>query len=436
MSLELDYTINKWLLDIDIPKNTEYINKLLYIGYEISQLGQMSINSNSNILKPLENKINTIDTNCLNTCDKMSSCLELYQSKINLLENILKSLNVNIDKQYEDTNEQYKFLSSTIQKLTGDINTSSIKGKIGENYIENVLKSSFPDDVVDVTALTGHEADLHLKSTTYPTLLIESKCSKHSVGKKEIQKFVNDLDSTGIDYGVFISLTSSINGHKRLEYKCINGKHVMFIPNAGFESLNIIYGVLFLREIGKTLKNNIRITEDIMEEKCEFIYNSLENLDLIFENITRFKSEIVRTKTLIDTQMNHLVTNILETEISTKDLINKMKVNISNSLSDLYSNTDRIILDNFDEIIQDFIDSDIKLNKLIANSLLLFKNKHFTISKNDMKYHIYDTNQVKMIELKVLKTKGCYDFIHLGLKYDIKIGSDIIQFNKIVESII
>ena len=59
----------------------------------------------------------------------------------------------------------------------------------------------------------------------------------------------NDLNNTSIDYGIFVSLTSPIMCHRRLEYKELNGKHIIFIPNSGFDSLNIIYGVLFLRHI-------------------------------------------------------------------------------------------------------------------------------------------------------------------------------------------
>ena len=241
-------------------------------------------------------------------------------------------------RHVEYTKQQYEQLSSVISKLTGDISTSSIKGKIGENFLENLLKTSFPDDTVEVTAASGHEADIHLCSVEYPKILIESKLYKNAVTSKEVEKFYNDLDSTGIDYGIFVSLSSSIMCHRRLEYKCVKGKHVIFIPDCGFESLNIIYGILFLREVCiKNTKSN-NLSTEIIQEKCDLIYSSLKYLDLVYENISRIKNDTLRCKSVIDTQMNNLISNVLETEIMTKDLINKMKKNISESLSELDSN--------------------------------------------------------------------------------------------------
>ena len=77
-----------------------------------------------------------------------------------------------------------------ICKLTGDATTSAIKGKIGENFLENLLKRSFPDDIISVMAQTGHEADIHLLSKTCPKILIESKLYKNAVNTTEVKKFI------------------------------------------------------------------------------------------------------------------------------------------------------------------------------------------------------------------------------------------------------
>lgn len=441
MSLIIDYNINPWISNFNINTDKAHLNKLLNLGYQLSELSQISLNPSSDILKPLNMKISQIDNNYSNTCDKLDLHLENYQSKICLLQRnldiLMGSMNENINRSYEETNQQYKQLLNVTQKLTGDLTTSSIKGKIGENYIKNILVNSFPDDSVEVTASVGHEADVHLLSQKYPKILIESKLYKTNVNKNEIQKFYNDLEHTGINYGIFVSLSSSIIGHKRLEYKYINEKHIIFIPNAGFESYNIIYGVLFLREIFTNIKNYNVLTPQIIEEKCELIYNSLENLDLIFEQVSKLKIETFKTKSTIDSQINNLITHILEMEIITNNVISKMKKNINDSLSQLNNEYQILEMNEFDEIIHNLTTSEIKMNNLLGNTLLMFKNLDFTISKDIVKstYTLFKNNN-KIVELKIGKTKSCYNFVNIGMKYDIKSNTDIANFANLLQLIL
>ena len=165
MSLKIDYSINNWLKDISLEKEKDYLNKLLNLGYQVSNISNISINPESSILEPINKKVSDINSNCLNTYTEMLHSLEIYKSNTEYIKDKIKNLdsnlNENIDKHNENNRIQYQHLSEVINKLTGDINTSSIKGKIGENFIENLLNSSSGDDTVEVTASTGHEADIH-----------------------------------------------------------------------------------------------------------------------------------------------------------------------------------------------------------------------------------------------------------------------------------
>ena len=439
MSLKIDYSINNWLKDISLEKEKDYLNKLLNLGYQVSNISNISINPESSILEPITKKVSDINSNCLNTYTEMLHSLEIYKSNTEYIKDKIKNLdsnlNENIDKHNENNRIQYQHLSEVINKLTGDINTSSIKGKIGENFIENLLNSSFGDDTVEVTASTGHEADIHLHSTEYPTILIESKLYKNAVNSKEVEKFYNDLNNTSIDYGIFVSLTSPIMCHRRLEYKELNGKHIIFIPNSGFDSLNIIYGVLFLRHIySMNLKNN-KISSELIDEKCSIIYNSLDNLDVIFENISKIKNDTIKSKGIIENQINNLISTVLESEIMIKNLINKMKKNISKSLSELNDNYEIIDSNSLDTIINEFIESDNKIFSIVGQTFLFLKDSKYDICKdieNENKYLI-TKDGIKCCDLKIGKTRATYDFINIGLKYDIRNNTDITKFKKIID---
>ena len=228
-----------------------------------------------------------------------------------------------------------------------------------------------------------------------------------------------------------MSLTSNISGHRRLEYKYIHDRHVIFIPNAGFENMTIIYAVLFLREL-ETMQNK-NISNETIDEKCRIIYSSLTDLDKIFEYISKIKNDTLKSKTIIDTQINGLISNCIQSEIIVKNIVSKMKKNITESLSELDCTYKIIEEDHLDTIIKDFINSDNKLYIALAESFTLFKNLNYKIHKDETtsKYNIYNDTEL-VCELKIAKSKATYDFAS-GIKYDVKGPLDLVQFKKIIE---
>ena len=155
MSLQIDYTVNKWLKTISIEDNTDYLNKVLNLGFQVTNTAQISFNPESTILDPLNQKMHDINESCTNTYEDILTQAELFKKNTDVIADKMTSLDKNVsrtlDKQYEDAKIQYTQLTSAIYKLTGESSTSSIKGKIGENYLENILKDSFPDDTISVT---------------------------------------------------------------------------------------------------------------------------------------------------------------------------------------------------------------------------------------------------------------------------------------------
>lgn len=433
--LELDLKINPWLKDTDIGLNTQTLNKLLNLGNQISNLANISINPSSSLLDPIHSEVTNLKLDMTSRNKEIIQLSEHNNNNTQSINHKLESINScvenSLSRYTEESKQQYMQLTHIVNKLTGDSNTSSIKGSMGENFIENVLKTGFQDDTVEVTASKGHESDIHLISNTFPKMLIESKLYSGPVGSNEVKKFYDDLDSTGINYGLFVSLSSSIVKHRRLEYKFIKGKHVVFIPNSGFDNMNIIYGILFLREISQ--QHNKNISGELLDEKCQLIYNSLKFLDILFENISKLKNDALKMKSTIDTQVNSLISNSIHTEVVVKNIISKMKENITDCLSDLDCNYIILEKDVVNDLIKGFIESINKLENSIGNSLTIFRDKGYEIHEDRLKskYSMYKTG-IMFAELKILKSKAQYTFKG-GLIFDIKPNLDIVYFNNLLE---
>ena len=60
MSLEIDYSINPWLENIQIKDNKDYLNHLLNMGKQMANMSQISFNPETNFLQPINEKISLI----------------------------------------------------------------------------------------------------------------------------------------------------------------------------------------------------------------------------------------------------------------------------------------------------------------------------------------------------------------------------------------
>ena len=443
MSLKIDFEINSWIDKDNIHKNIENLNKLLNLGYQVSNMTQISFSPSSSILRPINDTVTTLSKSCTNSYKQISQKInhsnEINNMNVNMLSTKISSLNNNIsnsiDKQINNISKQYGQLSDTILKLTGDVSVSSTKGKIGENYLENLLNSQFPDDSVVVKANQGHEADIHIHCKEDITILVESKIYKSAVNTSQIEKFYRDLERTGIKYGIFVSITSSIIGYHRLQYISKKDKHIIFIPKAGFDGIKVIYGVLFLKELKKYLSKNTQVSPQMIDEKCQIILESTKMLDNIFQCLTRLRGDAIKSKNIIEDNLRKIIVNILETEICTKKIITDLKNTISTTLEDFNTNFVEIENDIFENLIDEFNSSKNKVYNNVAQSLLILKDKITRVykdeSKKTRKYSFYK-NEDKLCDLQLKKSKAEYEF-SCGINFIIKANVDISKFTEIIE---
>ena len=106
-------------------------------------------------------------------------------------------------------------------------------GKLSEDLCYRTLTINYPTwEFTDVTQV-GHEGDCRAKNTPIGEILYEFKSYDYNINKEQIYKFHKDLETTGINYGIFVSNTSGIVGKENLEWEFIqDNKLVVYISNA------------------------------------------------------------------------------------------------------------------------------------------------------------------------------------------------------------
>lgn len=445
MSLILDHSINPWLKNLDLIENRDYLNRILSLGYKVHNMAHISLNPESNIFQPITQKITGIKSDCQNICQNVSNEVKIFNEKTEKLENEMKIIRSQVTESVKNECLTLKEYNSTIMeginKLTGASKTSILKGDMAERYINNVLKHQFPDDTPEITSQTAHEADIHFHSPNDPTILIESKFYSKVVNSTQVDKFYNDLDTTGINFGIFIAFQTGIVGHYRLEYYRKNNKHIIFIPNAEFGNYTqITYAVLFLRQLNKVMEKSSKknISEKLIEEKCKLIYESINHLDKMLQFIQKTKSEMVKARNEIEKQICHVMNSLWDTEVQTKAIVDKIKLNITNSLSDLVNDYQVIRPAELNLLIQKMSSSDNKILHLVSQTLPILSD-----NKIEIKEVIYGSKYLlnkmgeSFGEIKIGKKTATYDIKPCkGMKNSISISSnkDINHFYKIIRA--
>tara|TARA_Y100001958_G_C21245037_1_gene574484 strand:- start:3840 stop:5081 length:1242 start_codon:yes stop_codon:yes gene_type:complete len=335
-----------------------------------------------------------------------------------------------IDDSVNENKDKILSIDDKLNELLYIRGNSSRKGKLSEELCIRRLIQQYPDwEFKDVTYV-GHEGDCRCISP-YGEILYEFKSYDSNVNKEQIIKFYNDLDTTGIKIGIFISNTSGIVGKKDLEWEIINNDTlIIYISNMGFNG----HGCIMATELLIALMNN-----DILN-KNKWLYN--ENLDKeeiytnLLENISEYKKnneliyklkkhvkeyryklnstidifeseilEILLNSELIYKKIIGIVDNIknekqIISKFNIKDYIlknklNKKNTNLLNKLYKILINLNiEILLKNNDWIL--IKDNDtfgfVKILKSKLNLQLIFNN--LIINNFNINYEEYKNNKL------------------------------------------
>jgi hypothetical protein len=197
---------------------------------------------------------------------------------------------------------------------TAPITSAAKIGLEGEREVEEIMSRY---QILN-TAKSGKCADLIIVVEGIK-ILIEVKKYKSSVPSAEVEKFYRDIEANvTVDAGMMVSLTSRITGYHS-SINRITGKSVPIIlnclhsmdKNTWTDVLHASVEVLCAEVTGK------RSYVDIGDKITLAVADITSSVDLI----SQCRNTVHETNNVISKQMNHLMKNILEAEISIKTSI-------------------------------------------------------------------------------------------------------------------
>jgi hypothetical protein len=262
-----------------------FIHKLGEIKKEYIEDLKTNLNIHtSDKITPALNQFNQI------TQDKIQI---MFTNKLTLLEDkleqVVSSAKTNMDKQVN--------LTENVSTLIKKMENSSFKGAISENLLYNVLVSLFSSAEIIYTNQEAHHGDILLKRKNKNDILFENKDYNYNVPKKEIDKFIEDINIHNC-CGIMLSQKSGISLKDNFEIEIHKSHVVIFLHHVDYSAdiiktaINIIDHLQ--QEINVDNSNSISMDKQILESINMEYKNYAINLVQHIESIKTMSSRLIK----------------------------------------------------------------------------------------------------------------------------------------------
>jgi hypothetical protein len=225
------------------------------------------------------------------------------EERINKNLTQIKDHTINRDTAHEKLfNELDDFLNKNKYK------NSTVRGKTGENQLEDILNQMFPSAMVKNTSGTPASGDFILQERELgkKNILFENKNYTSNVNSEEVLKFQRDVREQRCN-GIMLSQTSGIVTKKQFQVEIIDSLIVVYVLNCEYDPDKIKIAVDIIDTLSHCLRSYIErgelgenntisteLMQQINEEYSKFSVQKLafiENLKLMTKEMTKKLTE-------------------------------------------------------------------------------------------------------------------------------------------------
>lgn len=212
---------------------------------------------------------------------------ESYKIQISELHQQILQVKDNERSHYEPRIQE---LQMRLDERTSIYSNSSKRGAEGENDIQTILNSLFPNAIVQDTHSQSRSGDMRIELNGIQ-ILYENKNFTSNVPKRDIDKFIRDVQESDVHCGIMCSENTGIANRNDLDIEILERKPMIYLHNTKDNVDKIRVAVLILVNI---LQNNLELDtsmiqkiKDLVKETEEInkIYNSTKkNINLMNES--------------------------------------------------------------------------------------------------------------------------------------------------------
>lgn len=340
------------------------------------------------------------------------------KSQHDYLEIINKIDELKKDFMSPQLNEKINSLESSLEKLIGISCSSTKKGEFAENLLENIFSQRYGDITFKKTNSIPHSGDAWLYLPDDRIIMLESKNYNSTINKDELIKMENDMKTNNINWGLFVSFNSNIQGLKEMDY-------YTFMHN------NQIYNIISISnlsvdinrlDLGLTLIRKLINIPNIDLKFPWIIKNIQKDLDELHEIV--IKNYILRDNFLnIEKEINKILNNYyIKLRDHHYDEENKIKQIIKNLNSTMEESLLNDLENNYKDILEFCSHKDKKLFTII-NKIVDTISKNIKIINNGNVWNIEDNKDIIGI-IKIQTKKIIIELNKYELIISFVIGKD------------
>lgn len=340
---------------------------------------------------------------------KINNNIEYYEfiEQINNIKSDIKN-----ELNTIDISNKINSLESSLNKLIGISSNSAKKGNYGENYLEEIISQRYGDIKYEKKNHIPHSGDAWLYLPDNKIIMLESKNYTTSIKKEEINKLEFDMITNNIKWSLLISLNSSIQGMKELDFYTFNHNNetfsIIMISNLSSDLHKLDLGVQIIRKL-INIFNNINdfpwIIHDVNQSLIE-LNNIMKKNYILRDSFYNMEKEIINSLSVYHV---HIRNYQYELEQIILEITNKINNTMKKSIDCIDFNINIELLNNY---------KSFKIYNILIKIIDVFYSKKWIINIDTFK--IYNNN----IEIGYIKIQHNKILI-FNIKNDITIN-----FNK------
>ena len=285
------------------------------LGFRVLQLSKIEVVGIDRPLNDIAQQLNK----------QVSHITELVDRSLTSNYNSFRTDVEKYDLRLNSYHDKLSTLTSSFNELSHNIYTSSTKGKIGENLMQQTLANHFPDAAVADTSKTANQADIHLSFPNHETVWIEVKTYSNAVPTKEVVKFKKEMQDNRVPFGIFVA-TTGITKHHSIEIEEMSyGGKLLYIPNVDPENKLVVIGLMMFRHMQATPVATTGAKDTECAERaeraehnkkiCELVLGEMEHLQYLGTFYTEMKKDLEKAFKKMSCDFDKTSGNIL-TKIS------------------------------------------------------------------------------------------------------------------------
>lgn len=244
---------------------------------------------------------------------KFSQIIANTESKLDVG---LKDIRHHNDHHFSAMKELTTLNQQNVSDILKKMDNSSLKGKLSENIVFNILHGLYPCGQIDFVGTTKETGDIILSREGKPTVLIENKSWDKNVVQEEVKKFIHDVDAQKC-CGLFLSQNYGIANKQNFEINVHNGNVLVYMHNVHNDADKIKTGIDIIDHFKAS------IDELGTDRAADTI--SKETMDEIYNEFTTYVSQVTATQRLLkdfngkmNKQLDDLKLPCLKKYLSTK----------------------------------------------------------------------------------------------------------------------